>query len=140
MPMRITCTFGFPSRQWEPLRYNRFGFHRLRIPEKSTGLKTRHYDRQIKKSGAQAPQLQLQIRRLAGRGNRMLESRPPEPRRNAAPRHPIRREENEFRDTTFRQGGVDYRRRYGHRASDRAGVYARRRKRDGGGKTIGKVA
>ena len=60
--------------------------------------------------------------------------------RNAVPRHPIRREEKEFRDTTFRQGGADYRRRYRHWSSDRAGVCAGRGKRDGGGKTVGEIA
>src|SRR5213595_1367047 len=60
--------------------------------------------------------------------------------RNAVPRHPIRREEKEFRDTTFRQGGADYRRRYGDRSGDRAGACAGRRERGGGGTTAGKAA
>src|SRR5256885_14847584 len=76
---------------------------------------------------------QFGFRRLAGEATRMLESRPPAPRRNTVPQHPIRREEKEFRDTTFRQGGADYRRRHRHWASNRAGVYAGRRERDSGG-------
>ncbi len=44
----------------------------------------------------------------------------------AVPRHPIRRGDGEFRDTTFRQGGADHRRRYGDRASDHPGVCAGR--------------
>ncbi len=70
----------------------------------------------------------------------MLESRPPTPRGDAVPRHPIRRGDKEFRDTAFRQGGADHRRRYGDRASDRSGVCAGRRERDGGGKKAGKAA
>src|SRR5438046_10008239 len=80
---------------------------------------------------------QFGFRRLAGEATRMLESRPPAPRRNTVPQHPIRREEKEFRDTTFRQGGADYRRRQRHWTSDRAGVCAGRGKREGGGKTVG---
>src|SRR2546425_9444137 len=82
---------------------------------------------------------QFGFRRLAGEATRMLESRPPAPRRNTVPQHPIRREEKEFRDTTFRQGGADYRRRHRHWASNRAGVYAGRRERDSGGEGGGKT-
>src|SRR5258706_16386105 len=46
---------------------------------------------------------------------------------------PIRRGDREIRDTTFRQGGTNHRRRYGDRSSDRAGVYAGRRERSRGG-------
>src|SRR5437899_12775125 len=82
---------------------------------------------------------QFGFRRLAGEATRMLESRPPAPRRNTVPQHPIRREEKEFRDTTFRQGAADYRRRHRHWASNRAGVYAGRRERDSGGTVAGKA-
>src|SRR5258706_121789 len=46
---------------------------------------------------------------------------------------PIRRGDREIRDTTFRQGGTNHRRRYRDRSSDRAGVCAGRRGRSRGG-------
>src|SRR6266403_1020826 len=65
---------------------------------------------------------------------------PTAPRHNALPRHPIRREEKESRDTTFRQGGTDYGWRYGHWAGNCHGVCAGGRKPDRGGTKIGKTA
>src|SRR5713226_6188979 len=53
---------------------------------------------------------------------------------------PIRRGNGEIRDTTFWQGGADYRRRYWDRASDRAGVCAGRRERGRGRTTVGKAS
>src|SRR5712692_2280804 len=53
---------------------------------------------------------------------------------------PIRRGNGEIRDTTFWQGGADYRRRDGDWASDRAGICAGRRERGSGGPTVGKAS
>src|SRR5712692_2662919 len=53
---------------------------------------------------------------------------------------PIRRGNGEIRDTTFWQGGADYRRRYWDRASDRAGVCAGRREPGRGRTTVGKAS
>src|SRR5260370_30452290 len=52
---------------------------------------------------------------------------------------PIRRGNGEIRDTTFWQGGSDYRRRDGDRTSDCAGVCEGRRECGGGGGSSGKT-